>query len=64
MKKKKTVPAPLPPTDDKIRGEFYNKNVRYHHKDGTTCLVTYGGCKDKPIDRWLYQQPKPPTKET
>lgn len=26
------------------------KNKRFHSKDGSTCLVTYSGCKDKPID--------------
>lgn len=26
------------------------KNKRFHHKDGSTSLVTYSGCKDAPID--------------
>ena len=40
-------------------GEFFEKNVRYHNKDGSTCLVTYSNCKDKPIDRKTYtERPK------
>ncbi len=25
-----------------------NRNRIYRHKDGTSCLVTYSSCKDKP----------------
>ena len=31
-------------------------NHRYHFKDGTTCLVTYGNCKLKPVNIKLYKE--------
>lgn len=46
-KEKPTKKIPLPSTT-----AFVNKI--FHNKDGTSCLVTYSGCKDKPIDINLF----------
>ena len=51
MKKRSATTTPHPTT---AHGEYYQKNVRYHFKDGSNTLVVYGGCKDKPIDVKLY----------
>lgn len=43
---KGTTKKLAPPTHEVTA--FLNK--RFHYKDGSNCLVTYGGCKAKPID--------------
>ena len=51
MKKSKHKPAP---EENSKHGPLFEKNVRFHYKDGTTSLTTYSKCKDKPIDVKLY----------
>jgi len=40
--KKKLATSPITTTSNK-------ENKEYHFKDGSTCTVTYSGCKAKPI---------------
>ena len=42
------------PEENSKHGPLFEKNVRFHYKDGSTTLTTYSKCKDKPIDFKMY----------